>query len=116
MERVVSKRRRQNTPVLEGLLLDEFHRFDFFQAVRLLELLHPDAEGIGEGSTPAQEAVSFSARVGLEFPASNIFSLSPGRVSSVFSLREETLREIADREHLSAQAMRNLAQIVEHPA
>lgn len=60
-------------------LFAEPYRFDFFQAVRLLEMAQPHAQPTGESSEPAKEAVRFHSRVSLDFPASDVhqISLSP---------------------------------------
>jgi type VI secretion system protein ImpH len=58
-------------PLAESLLA-RAERFDFFQAVRLLELARPDAAPVGSGSDPTREAVRFRARVGLEFAVNDI--------------------------------------------
>lgn len=58
-------------PLAESLLAHA-ERFDFFQAVRLLELARPDAAPVGSGSDPTREAVRFRARVGLEFAVNDI--------------------------------------------
>ena len=85
---------RSNTPVknygwgtkttVEDWLFDEGHRFDFFQAVRLLEIIHK-ANGDdgptthrerlsapGHGADPTKEIVQFRSAVKLDFPASDI--------------------------------------------
>jgi type VI secretion system protein ImpH len=49
--------------------------FEFFQAVRLLERLHPDREPVGMFSVPTSEAVRFRAHASTVFPASEIQSL-----------------------------------------
>jgi type VI secretion system protein ImpH len=53
--------------------------FDFFQAVRLLELLQPGREGVGDFASPRQESVRFSVPASLAFPASAIQQLDEGR-------------------------------------
>src|SRR5690349_9233170 len=53
-------------------LLAEAHRFEFFQAVRLLELGRPDCAPIGEGCEPEKEPVHFSAHVGFDFPPTDV--------------------------------------------
>jgi type VI secretion system protein ImpH len=58
------------------LLFEEGYRFEFHQAVRLLEILRPDAEPLGEGHDPAAEAVRFRSRVGLDFPAADVVQVS----------------------------------------
>ena len=62
----------KDNPVRDWLY-DEPHGFDFFQAVRLLELDAPDGSSpVGEGAEPALEAVRFRSGVGLNFPASDV--------------------------------------------
>jgi type VI secretion system protein ImpH len=53
-------------------LLTEGHRFQFFQAVRLLERLEADRHPVGRDGPPSREIVRFRTRVSLEFPASQI--------------------------------------------
>ncbi len=56
-------------------LFDKPHRFDFYQAVRLIELLNPDKQSVGEGSDPSNEAISFHSHVHFGFPPSLIHEL-----------------------------------------
>lgn len=53
-------------------LFDEPYKFEFFQAVRLLERIHPESSAVGRAVTPQNEAVRFRSRVSLNFPASEI--------------------------------------------
>jgi type VI secretion system protein ImpH len=53
-------------------LYAEGYRFDFFQAVRLLEQAHFSEVSVGEGAEPSKEAVRFKSSVSLDFPASDI--------------------------------------------
>src|SRR6516164_2920918 len=46
--------------------------FSFFQAVWLLERMHPDRTGVGRFSEPRREVVRFGAYPSLVFPASEI--------------------------------------------
>ena len=62
---------RKSRSVAEGLR-EEGHRFSFFQAVRLLEAMQPDRHAVGESMEPAREAVRFSSRVRLDFPATEV--------------------------------------------
>lgn len=62
---------RKAQPV-ESWLFEEGHRFDFYQAVRLLEMLRPDAIPVGEGSEPGREAVRFNSRVRMDFPPTDV--------------------------------------------
>jgi type VI secretion system protein ImpH len=56
-------------------LFAEPQSFDFFQAVRLLEQLHPDRAPVGEFADPADEVLRFDSTVGVGFPPSAIQSL-----------------------------------------
>jgi type VI secretion system protein ImpH len=58
------------------LLFAEGWRFDFHQAVRLLERMAAEAVPVGEGTEPGREAVRFSSRVSFEFPASDIHEVA----------------------------------------
>ena len=57
---------------LNQQLFDEPYRFEFFQAVRLLERIYPEKSPIGEGVTPNNEVVRFKNHLSLGFPASQI--------------------------------------------
>lgn len=50
-------------------------RFDFYQAVRLLELLQPFSTSPGIGTDSRREPVRFRSRISLEFPASDIYQV-----------------------------------------
>jgi type VI secretion system protein ImpH len=73
---MATESRREDAP-LERLLFDEPFRFDFFQAVRLLERLDESRESVGRDARPGREPVRFVARLGLSFPASSIHDLRP---------------------------------------
>jgi type VI secretion system protein ImpH len=66
----------KDSPVDEWLYA-EAYRFDFFQAVRLLEMADSNAAPIGEGAEPAREAVRFKSAVELAFPASDVAEVKP---------------------------------------
>ena len=53
-------------------LFDEPYRFEFFQAVRLLEKIFPERKPVGIDAFPNQELVRFRSRIALDFPASEI--------------------------------------------
>lgn len=54
-------------------LFDEGHRFDFFQAVALLEAhLAPPLRSVGEGEQPSLEAVRFRSTIKLAFPETDV--------------------------------------------
>jgi type VI secretion system protein ImpH len=58
-------------------LFQEGYRFDFFQAVRLLERLAPHRRPVGRQGTVAEEVVRFRAATSLDFPASSIERITP---------------------------------------
>lgn len=66
----------KDSPVDEWLFA-EGYRFDFFQAVNLLEMAHSLKVSVGEGTEPEKEAVRFKSAVGLDFPASDIVEVNP---------------------------------------
>ncbi len=53
-------------------LADEPYRFEFFQAVRLLEKIYPERQAVGGDALPHEEIVRFRSRMSLDFPASHI--------------------------------------------
>lgn len=62
---------------LNEILFEEGYRFDFFQAVRVLERLYERRRAVGGDAAPAEEVVRFGARLGLSFPPSAICSIDP---------------------------------------
>jgi type VI secretion system protein ImpH len=68
---------RRADPTLEQILFDEGYRFDFFQAVRVLERLYPARRPIGLDSIPANESVRFRSLVSLRFPPSAVHEVVP---------------------------------------
>lgn len=60
---------------LEEKLRKEPYRFDFFQAMRLLERLLPERAAVGNFQHPSSEVARFSAHNSLAFPASQIQSM-----------------------------------------
>jgi type VI secretion system protein ImpH len=58
--------------VVSAKLRGEPFRFEFFQAVRLLERLYPQRTAVGKYSNPADEVAHFGAHASLAFPASQI--------------------------------------------
>ena len=60
---------------LDQELFDEPYKFEFFQAVRLLEKVFPERLAVGQEATTTPEIVRFRSRIGLDFPASEIHQL-----------------------------------------
>lgn len=61
---------------LNQILFDESYRFEFFQAVRLMEKIFPDKKPVGGTALPAEEIVRFRSYISLDFPPSEIRELS----------------------------------------
>lgn len=71
---------RRAVDALAETLFEEPYRFEFFQAVRLLERLFPEREPVGKsGGAPAREVVRFRTHASLVFPASQLYSLTSER-------------------------------------
>lgn len=60
---------------LQHELLDEPYKFDFFQAVRLLEKIYPESSAVGREVLPQKEVVRFRSRPTLNFSASQIHEI-----------------------------------------
>lgn len=67
---------RQSPPIADQLLTDA-PRFDFFQAVKILEILAEHADIPGEGQNRHTEPVTLRGRVTQNFPASDIETIQP---------------------------------------
>jgi type VI secretion system protein ImpH len=64
-----------NRNILGDALRTHPGRFQFFQMVRVLERLHPDAVPVGRFGPPHREAVRFSVHNSLAFPPSQVHAL-----------------------------------------
>jgi len=62
-------------PSVREQLFNEPYRFDFFQAVRILEKVYRDRHPVGLAHPPAEEVVRFRAYQSLTFPPSQIYDL-----------------------------------------
>ncbi len=87
---MATTRRRKSLNLVEQIQ-SEPHRFDFFQAVRMLERAanaHPDEEDVVASSRvagsarPDQEAIRFSSRPSLAFNGSDVTAVTRKRVRS----------------------------------
>ena len=62
---------------LADTLFAEGHRFNFYQAVRLLEIMAPERSLVGEGVEADAEAVRFRSEVRFDFPAGDVADVHP---------------------------------------
>ncbi len=60
---------------LDELLFEEPFRFDFFQAVRLLQRIDPERKAVTETPRPSEEVIRFRTNPSLRFPASEIHKI-----------------------------------------
>lgn len=67
---------RSARPVIDWLHAEP-HRFDFYQAVRHIEALAPDAMPVGEGGDSRREAVRFRSDIKYGFPSSDVTAVAP---------------------------------------
>src|SRR6266498_4733090 len=68
---------RRADPSLEQVLFEEGYRFEFFQAVRVLERLYRARLPVGCDSIPAKEVVRFHSLLSLTFPPSAVHDVVP---------------------------------------
>jgi type VI secretion system protein ImpH len=66
---------------VDETLFRDGHRFDFYQAVRLLEILRPKRTPVGETADGSGEIVRFKSKVGLDFPATDVDEVRSTRES-----------------------------------
>jgi len=71
---MASTGRDSRASVVEALREQEY-AFDFFQAVRIIESMRPDAPSVGTSSKPSTEAVRFRSDPTLAFPSSEIVAV-----------------------------------------
>jgi type VI secretion system protein ImpH len=65
-------------PSVAALLFEEGYRFDFFQAVRVLERLYPHRAAVGGSARPGDEIARFQSHPSLAFPPSAIHDVKEG--------------------------------------
>lgn len=61
---------------LNQILFDEPYRFEFFQAVRLMEKIFPERKTVGADALPMDEVVRFRSRISMDFPPSELFEIN----------------------------------------
>ncbi len=67
---------RRADPSVEQVLFEEGYRFEFFEAVRLLERVSPHRRPVGRDAKPAQEVVRIRSLPSLSFPASAVHEIT----------------------------------------
>lgn len=86
---MATSRGRKSLNLVEQLQTEP-HRFDFFQAARMLEraaCLHPDegefaTDNVGSLARPDQESIHFNARTSLAFNGTDVTKISQKRISN----------------------------------
>ncbi len=67
---------RSTNRIVKDLLFQEGFRFDFFQAVRLLQRLYRSRRPVGGKAKPEEEIIRFKSHISLSFPASSIYEVT----------------------------------------
>ncbi|MBA3814045.1 MAG: type VI secretion system baseplate subunit TssG [Alphaproteobacteria bacterium] len=80
----MARTNRQSAPPIKDILFQEPYRFEFHQAIKLLEYLYPKAAPFGETVNPLDEVVTVKSRIYLESMASDIYSLDNVQLTSEF--------------------------------
>ncbi|MDB4876980.1 MAG: uncharacterized protein JWM41_3426 [Gemmatimonadetes bacterium] len=84
---MATERGRTDRSVAERLE-SEPYRFDFYQAVSLIERMRPDAASVASGVDSTREAIRFSSASGLDFPPSEVESIeSPQTAAAPWHMR-----------------------------
>src|SRR4030095_12277198 len=86
--------RRPSNPLVD-VLFQEPYRFEFFQAVRMLERIHPERRPVGRFGEPADEAVRFSTSASLTFAPSQIHQITDGEPEALPSQMTVACRGLA---------------------
>lgn len=81
----MARTNRQSIPTVRETLINEPYRFEFHQAIKLLEYLYPLAKPFGETVNPLDEVVTVKSRIYLESMASDIYSLENLQIETEFS-------------------------------
>ena len=71
----MARQNRKSAPTVKDVLFQEPYRFEFHQAIKLLEYLYPKAIPFGETVNPHDEVVSVKSRVYFESLSSDIVKL-----------------------------------------
>jgi len=79
----MARTKRQSAPPIKDILFQEPYRFEFHQAIKLLEYLYPHAIPFGETVDPLDEVVTVKSRIYLESLASDIYSLEEGPILNI---------------------------------
>ena len=72
---------RQPAPAVEAALAAEPFRFDFLQALRLLERAHADVPRFGRAHRAAQEPIRLGQEPYLAFPPANLSAFAPAKAN-----------------------------------
>ena len=71
------------------------HKYNFYQLVRLLEMLRPTSTSVGAGADPHREPVRFRSSFSLAFPASDVEDLQTSAPGPDAREGEEGLPEVS---------------------
>ena len=67
---------RKPTASLAQQLFHESYRFEFHQALKILERMYPDVIPLGKSSLPSQEIIHLKSRILFSYPPSDIYNIT----------------------------------------
>lgn len=120
--------RRADPPLEEGLF-EQGYRFEFFQAVRMLERLYRERDLVGRDAKPARETVRFRSHPSLTFPPSDICEIArpedqngPPRMTVAFMgltgpsgvLPRDYTELVLERVHRNDHTLRDFLDLFNH--
>lgn len=71
---------RRSDSTVANLLFTQPYEFEYYQSIRILAALRPEAQPFGESEHPKDDPVQIQSRISYAAPASDIFSLYPNRL------------------------------------
>lgn len=92
----MARTHRQSTPAVKDILFQEPYKFEFHQAIKLLEYLYPEAIPFGDTVNPSEEVVTVKSRVYLESLSSDIYSLDLPCHAELVSASKEIPKQVRD--------------------
>ena len=94
---------RRDAAPLKELLVENIERFEFAQALRLLERMSPDRAPVGGDHALDEEVVRFRSDISLVFPRSDLQRFEPGEDGHPPLEQAQRLRELETLDVLDQQ-------------
>jgi type VI secretion system protein ImpH len=77
---------RHKSSSLKDYLFSAPYEFEFCQAIKILEVMHPDALDLGKFSNPSAEVVCLSSRVAYSYPPSDLYKFNMENMKTPYKL------------------------------